>query len=91
MPIHFLCPTPIFKRFYLFIFREREGREKERKRDINVWLPLTHPLLGTWPATQACALSGNQTSDPLVRRLVLNPLTHTSQGFFSKRFYLLPY
>ena len=24
-------------------------------------LPLEHPLLGTWPITQACALTGNQT------------------------------
>ena len=39
---------------YLF-FREWKG-EKERRRNINVWLPLVHPLLGTWPATQACAV-----------------------------------
>ena len=45
-----------------------------------MWLPLTCPLLGTWPATQACALTGNQTSDSLVHRPVLNPLSHTSQG-----------
>ena len=38
------------------------------------------PLLGTWPATQASALTGNQTCDPLLHRLVLNPLSHTSQG-----------
>ena len=38
------------------------------------------PALGTWPATQACALTGNQTGDPLVRRLVLNPLSHPNQG-----------
>ena len=44
-----------FKRFYLFIFRERE-REGEREGNIDVWLPLARPLLGTWPATQACAL-----------------------------------
>ena len=25
-----------------------------------------HPLLGTWPTTQACALTGNQTSNLLV-------------------------
>ena len=43
---------------YLFLERE-EGWEKERKRDINVWLPLTRPPLGTWPATQTCALTGN--------------------------------
>ena len=54
--------------------------EKERERNINVWLPLVYPLLGTWPATQACALTGNRTSDILVHRLVLNPLSHTSQG-----------
>ena len=79
-----------FKGFiYLFIFRERGGRKKNRERNINVWLPLACPQLGIWPATQACALTGNQTSDPLVRRLALNPLSHTRQdsfqffGFFS--------
>ena len=52
-----------FKGFiYLFIFRETE---RERERNINVWLPLARPLLGTWPTTQAYALSGNRTSDPL--------------------------
>ena len=43
-------------------------------------LPLTHPQLGTWPATQACALTGNQSGDLLVPRLAHNPLSHTSQG-----------
>ena len=37
---------------YLFLDRG-EGREKEKEKNINVWLPLTSPLLGTWPATQA--------------------------------------
>ena len=69
------------KIFYLFIFTEiGEGREKERERDIIVWLPLVCPLLGTWPATQACALTGNWTRNFLVHRLVLNPLSHTNQG-----------
>ena len=38
------------KRFYIFIFiqREREG-EREGEKHHNVWLPLTCPLLGTWP------------------------------------------
>ena len=52
----------------------------EREKNISVWLPLPHPLLGTWPATQACALIGNRTGDPLVHRPTLNPLSHTSQG-----------
>ena len=34
-----------FKRFYLFLFREGKGGRK-RERNINVWLPLTRPLLG---------------------------------------------
>ena len=52
--------------FYLFTFREM-GREREREgekhqcvRDINL-LPLTRPQPESWPATQACALSGNPT------------------------------
>ena len=45
-----------------------------------MWLPLVHPLQGTWPATQACALTRNQTCDPLVHRPMLNPLSYTSQG-----------
>ena len=50
------------------------------ERNIH-YLPLTNPLLGTWPTTQACALTGNQTGgDLLVLRLMLNPLSHTSQG-----------
>ena len=40
--------------------------EKERERNINVRLPLIHPLLGTWLATQACALTGYGTEDPFV-------------------------
>ena len=44
--------------FYLFLERE-DRREKERERNISVWLPLVRPLLGTWPATQACALTEN--------------------------------
>ena len=54
--------------------------EKERERNINMWLPLTGPPLGSWPETQAFALTGNQTGNPLVRRLVLKPLSHISQG-----------
>ena len=57
-------PIYLFK-FCLFLERG-EGREKERERNINVWLLLKWPPLGTWPATQACALTGNWTGNPLV-------------------------
>ena len=64
-----------------FIYFLERGKEGERERNINMWLPLAQPQLGTWPATEACALTGNQTSDLLVRRPVLNPLSYTSQGY----------
>ena len=67
-----------FVKDVLFIFREGEGREKDRERNINVWLLLECPLRGTWSATQAHALT--QTGDPLVHRPALNPLSHTSQA-----------
>ena len=48
------------------------------------WLPLTHPQLGTRPTSQACALTGNRTSDISVLRLALklafSPLCNTSQS-----------
>ena len=47
-----------FFKYFIYLFLERgEGKEKEKERNINVWLPLPRPLLGTWPTTQACALT----------------------------------
>ena len=56
----FLTQVPLpHGSFYLFIFRGEKGEEIQREKNVNVWLPLEHPLLGTWPATQACALTGS--------------------------------
>ena len=66
--------------FILFL-NEREGKEKERERNINVWLPHVYSILGTLLTTQARALTGNQSSYPLFCSPVLNPLRHTSQGW----------
>ena len=50
------------KKDFNFVFLDKgEGRETERERNINVWLPLVHPIQGTWPETQACALTRNRT------------------------------
>ena len=62
---------------------EREGEKHQYLVASHV--PLPHHLW-TWPTTQACALTGNQTGDPLVHRPALHPLSHTSQGRF---FFLL--
>ena len=69
-----------FKKDFIYLLLERgEGRENEREGNID-WLPLACPQLGTWSATQACAL--NWASDLLILRLALNPLSHTSRGKF---------
>ena len=82
--LFFLMLYILFFLKILFIyFYRQEGREKERERKISVWLPLPHPLLGTWSATQACVLTGNRSNNPSVHRPVLNPLSHTSQGSIS--------
>ena len=50
----------VFLFYFLYLFLERGGGSgKEGERNINVWLSLTHPQLGTQSATQACALTGN--------------------------------
>ena len=72
-----------FLKDFIYLFLERgERREKEGERNINVWLPLTCPLLGIWLTTQAHALTGTQTDNPWVYRLALTPLSHTSQDWY---------
>ena len=51
----------LFKDFIYLPLERGERKEKERERNTNVWLSLMRPLLGTWPTTQACALTGNGT------------------------------
>ena len=76
----------IFGKIFFYFQREgkggrRRGRETSMcKRNIN-WLPLACSQLGTWHKTQACALTGNQTSKLSIRRLALSPPSHTSQGY----------
>ena len=55
------------------------GRKGEREASVGDRYIISHtPLLGTWPVPQACALTGNQTGDPLVCGPALNPLSHSS-------------
>ena len=46
----------IFLKDFIYLFLREGKRGRKRERNINVWMPLMRPLLGTWPATQACAL-----------------------------------
>ena len=70
------------KKDFLNLFLER-GRQGEREGEKHKYVVASRVLLplGTWPLTQACALTGNQTGNPLVHRLALSPLSHTSQGW----------
>ena len=61
----------------LFLERGEMKEKKGEKYQIN-GLPLTCPPLGTWPATQACAPTGNQTENLSVCRPGLNPPSHAS-------------
>ena len=70
-----------FKKYFIYLFLERwERREKERERNIDVWLPLSSLMSPTGDLAQVCALTGNQTGNPLVPRPALNLLSHTSQA-----------
>ena len=80
----------LFFQDFIYLFLERgDGKETTKERNINVWLPLGQPLLETWHATRACALTGNRTCNHLVHRLTLNPLSHTSQGSGFLKLFLL--
>ena len=69
----------------IYLFLER-GNEREKEREGNIdWLPLTCPQLGSWPTTQVCSLTRNQTGKLSIHQLVLNPLSHTSQYLNEKK------
>ena len=60
----------------------KTGRETSVCARNHHWLPLGRPQLGTWPASQACALTGSQTGDVLVLcSPVLNPTEPHQPGF----------
>ena len=74
-----------YKQFYplkhfIYLFLDwGEWREKERERSIGCLLN-TPNWDSSWPATQACALSGNRTQDLSVCGTMPSPLSHISQG-----------
>ena len=46
-----------------------------------MWLSLARPLVGTWPATQACALTGNRTRERVSQASAHSAGPRTSQGY----------
>ena len=72
-----LPPHYFFLRFYLFIFRQKE-REGDIAGEKHQCVVASHVLPTGDPAHNP---TENQTCHPLVCRLALNPLSHTSQGY----------
>ena len=71
-----------FKRFYLFIFRERR-REGEREGEKHQCVVASHEApTGDLPHNPVMCSDWELNQQPfgVVRRLTLNPRSHTSQG-----------
>ena len=82
--IYFLLFTYLFnfKWFYVFWERatkvEREGAKHQCARETSIGCLLRAPQLGTWPTTQACALTGNQNRRSFGPRDVQSTEPHQS-------------
>ena len=74
LPLH-----SIFLNIYLFLDR-REWREKERERNISVWLSLMLPKSGTQPSTQEFTPTRNLTRQPSGSQDSTQSLSHTIQS-----------
>ena len=81
-PLPQFCGELFFFLDFIYLFLERvERKEKERERNISVWLPLTCPLVGTWPRTSDVPWLGIEPVTLWFAACTLNPLSHTSQGY----------
>ena len=54
----------LLKKIFICFWREGKGGKKREKHQCVV--ASYEPPLGTWPSTQACALTGNRTGNPLI-------------------------
>ena len=80
-----------FLKCCIYLYRGKQGGRK-RGRGTSMWetniyqLSFTYTPTRDWATTQRCALTGNWTSDLLVCRMMLNPLSHSTQGssFYNK-------
>ena len=75
----------IYLFIYLFLFiyfwsEGKRGRKRGEKRQCARETSIGFLQPGTWPATQACALARNQTSNLLLYGMMPSQLSHTGQG-----------
>ena len=84
--VYINCAYPVLQVLFIYILFFKDFlffRKRERGEKYHCVFDSCMPPTGICPATQTCALTGNRIHDPLVHRLVLNPLSHTSQGCIS--------
>ena len=74
-----LCFILFFKIFYLVFLGK--GRENERERNINVWLPLAPPF-GDLARNPGMRPDWESNLGPFGSQATLNALSHTSQDCF---------
>ena len=75
-----MSSSSFFLKIVFIYFRDGEGVRKKGRETSMCGCLSCAPCWRPGLLTQACALTGSQTWDPLVCRLELNPLSHTSQG-----------
>ena len=71
-----------FSKDFIYLFLERREKEREKRcceRDPLIGCLSHAPQLGTWPATQPCALAGNWTRNLRVHRLAGTQSTEPHQ------------
>ena len=71
------CHTGILK---IYVFLEREEAGEKHQYVVTSWVPPT----GELPHNPDMCLTGNWTSDPLVHRPALNPLSHTRKCYWEE-------
>ena len=74
---------------YLLLEGGKSGTETPMCKRYTNWLPLARPQLETWPATQVCALTGNQTFGSQVGAQSTEPHQpgHNEYSYINKRKY----
>ena len=74
--------TIYFLRLLIYLFLDRgEGREKEKKRNITVWLPLAYPAPGNLACNSGVCPDWESNQEPFGWQAGAQSLRHTSQGF----------
>ena len=79
-----ICHLYMKKRFYLSIFRAR-GKEGERERNINVWLPLPRSLNGDLACNPGMCPDWQSSQRPFASQAWAQPTEIHHIGLYTKK------